>query len=107
MADSEKKGLSSTTRNRLATASIVLAVIAMFGVIPLSIFSLIISCAVIDWIGCTNIEYAIGFLYYACFSSLAVSILAIILGFISYPGSEKESITQVLAAVGIGIGFIV
>ncbi len=107
MTNIDKKGISSTTRNRLAIASLVLAVFAMFGVIPLSIFPFIISCAIVEWIGCTNIEFAIGFLNYACFSSIAASTLAILLGFISYQGSEKDSITQVLAAVGIGIGFIV
>ena len=107
MAYSEKKGFSSTTKNRLAIASVVLAVIAMFGVIPLSIFPLIISCTMVDWLGCTSIEPAIRFLSYLCFSSIAASILAIILGFISYSGAEEDSITQVLAVVGIGNGFII
>ena len=107
MAYSEKKGISSTTKYRLAIASLVLAVIAMFGVIPLSGFLFIFSCEIVDWIGCTNIEYAIGFLDYLCYSSIAASILAIILGFISYQGAEKDSTTQILALVGIGIGLIV
>ena len=107
MAYSEKKGISSTTKDRLAIASLVLAVIAMFGVIPLSGFLFLISCEIVDWIGCTDIEYAIGFFDYSCYSSIAVSTLAIILGFISYPGAEKDSTTQILALVGIGMGFFV
>jgi hypothetical protein len=79
----------------------------MFGVLPLSFFPYIISCAIADWNGCANLEYAIGFLNYACISSIAASVLAIILGFISSPGAEKDSTNRVLAVVGIGIGFIV
>lgn len=93
--------------DKLAVASVVLAVLAMFGVIPLSIFPFIISCEIVDWIGCTDIDYAIRFFYYLCLSSIAASMFAIILGFISYRGSEKASTTRVIATVGMGIWFIV
>ncbi len=91
----------------MAIASLVLAVIAMFGVIPLSGFPFIISCAMVDWLGCTNLESALGFFSYACFSSVAASILAIILGFISYSVAEKDSSTGIIAIVSIGMGIIV
>jgi len=85
----------------------VLAVIAMFGVIPLIGFPFIISCVMIDWLGCTNLESALGFFSYACFFSIAASILAIILGFISYSVAEKDSPTGIIAVVSIGMGIIV
>jgi hypothetical protein len=107
MAYSRKEGVWSTAKDKLAIASLVLAVIAMFGVIPLSIFPFIISCEIVDWTVCTDIDNAVRFFYYLCLSSIAASILAIILGLISYPGAEKDSTTRVIAAVGMGIGFIV
>ena len=105
--DSEKSYISNKTADNLAIASLVLAVIAMFGVIPLSGFPFIISCAMIDWDGCTNLDPALEFFSYACFSSIAASILAIILGFISYSAAEKDSTTGIIAVVSIGIGIIV
>lgn len=107
MSNQDENGISSTARDKLAIASLVLAVIAMFGVIPLSIFPFIISCEIVDWTVCTDIDNAVRFFYYLCLSSIAASILAIILGLISYPRAEKDSITRVIAAVGMGIGFIV
>ena len=84
-----------------------LAIIAFFGVFPLSRVPFSISCAIVDWTGCNNFEDGIGFLMFLWFSSIAASILAIILGFISYPGAEKGSTTRFLALGGIVIGFIV
>ena len=103
----QRSFISNKTADNLAIASLVLAVIAMFGVIPLSGFPFIVSCAIVNWLGCTNLESALGFFSYACFSSIAASILAIILGFISYPVAEKDSTTRIIAIVGIGIGIIV
>lgn len=107
MSNQDKNGISSTARDKLAITSLVLAVIAMFGVIPLSIFPFFISCAINDWNGCTSIDDAVRFFFYLCLCSIAASILAIILGLTSYPGAEKGSITRVIAAVGMGSGFIV
>ena len=107
MSNQDENGISSTARDKLAIASLVLAVIAMFGVVPLALFPFYISCAIADWIGCTDIDYAVRFFYYLCLSSIAASILAIILGLISYQGAEKDSTTLVIAAVGMGIGLIV
>ena len=53
--DLEKKQVPSLTSNRLAIASLVISVLAMFGVVPLAIFPFFISCAVVDWTGCTDI----------------------------------------------------
>jgi hypothetical protein len=106
ISNSEKPFFSNTRRG-LAIASLVLAVIAMFGVIPISRLHFSISCAIIDWTGCTNFDDGIGFLMYSWFFSIVASILAIILGFILFLGAEKGSPNRFLALGGILIGFIV
>jgi len=104
MAYSEIKSISSTTKNGLAIASLVLAVIAMFGVVPLLGITSAIYCKIV-YGGC-NLDQFITFFSYSCFPSIAVSILAIIIGFISLIGSKKGDISRKISWGGIVIGFI-
>lgn len=107
MADIDKDIVLIRRSDRLAIASLVLAVMAMFGVVPLAIFPFFISCAVVDWIGCSEFDFALQYFYYTCIFSICASILAIILGILSHRAAEKESNSWIIASVGIGIGLIV
>jgi uncharacterized membrane protein len=88
----------------LAIASLVLAVIAFFGVFPLSLVTGEIYCTIVGRIVCS--EYYYRSLMYLCYSSIAASILAIILGFISFHGSKEDDFSQIISQVAMALGII-
>lgn len=91
----------------LAIASLFFAILAMFGVVPLSILLFFLLCEILNWIGCKDFNYAIQFFYFSWIFSITLSVLAIILGIFSHRAVDKESPSQVIASVGIGLGLLV
>ena len=91
----------------LAIASLLSAILAMFGVVPLSILLFFLFCEIANWIGCKDFNYAIQIFYFSWIFSIALSVLAIILGIFAHRAAEKESTSRVIASVGIGIGLLV
>ena len=98
--------ISLSASNNMSIASLVFAVLAMFGVLPLAVFPFFISCVAIDWNGCTEFSYAVRFFFYSWLFSIATSIIAVILGIISHQTSETDTTTRIVASASIGIGMI-
>lgn len=99
--------ISHSTSNKMSIASLVFAILAMFGVLPLAVFPFLISCVAIDWGGCTEFSYAVRFFFQSWLFSIAASIIAVILGIISHQTSEMDTTSLIVASASIGIGMIV
>jgi hypothetical protein len=104
MTNSEKNGVWSTIKNKLAIASLVLPLIALLVVIPLLLISIlygkpgIFTFLWMDW-QFRAIIFSIIYIFLA-------SILAIIIGFISLVGTKKGDRTRRFSGLGIALGFL-
>ena len=90
----------------LAIGSLVCAVLAMFGVVPLAFFPFLLFCEIVDWIGCQEFDHAIRFFLFSMIFSIVMSTLAISLGFLSQRFGNAETTHRTIARAGIGIGLI-
>ena len=103
MTDSEKTEDKKGIKEKLAIASLVLAITALFGVYPLGLFGLSIYCTIV--LDCA-FDNASKFFNFSCYPSAAASVLAIILGIISVRGAQKNVRSWLYGVSGIIIGSV-
>lgn len=102
MTSQAKKSKSRKTLHNIAIASLVISLIAFLGVFPISILPIEFYNLITGTIPNSGIIVDLIF-----FISIPASILAIILGFISFIGGRKEPSTWKLGAAGILLGMLV
>lgn len=106
MNNSEKNGDSNKntkTSYRLALASIVLALIAFFGVLPLVFIPINLYCLIYD---CPGLDYQLAVMDSLCTGSILFIISAIIVGLISFFISKGDDKSKKLSKIGMGLGFL-
>ena len=105
MTNSEMTEDKRGTKEKLAIASLVLAITALFGVYPLGLIGSSIYCTIV--VGDCALDYVSKFFFnFSCYPSAAASVLAIILGLISLLGAHKNARTWLFALGGIVLGFV-
>ncbi len=103
MTNSELTEDKRGTKEKLAIASLVMAITALFGVYPLALIGSNIYCRIV--IGDCTFYNALKFFNFSRYPSAAASVLAIILGLISVRGAYTNSRIRLFAVSGIIIGF--
>ncbi len=104
MTNSEKNGVWSTIKNKLAIASLVLPIIALLVVIPLILISNLYGKPGIFIF--LDMDWQFRAVSLLIISSFLASILAIIIGFISLVGTKKGDRTRRFSGLGIALGFL-
>ncbi len=95
----DKRGI----KEKLAIASLVLAITALFGVYPLGLIGLSIYCTIV--VGDCALDNDLKFFFnFSCYPSAAASVLAIILGIISVRGAQKNVRSWLFGVSGIIFG---
>ena len=103
MTNSEMTEDKWETKEKLAIASLVLAMTALFGVYPLALIGSNIYCMIV--FGDCAFDNASKFFNFSCYASAPASVLAIILGLISVRGAYTNSRIRLFGVSGIIIGF--
>jgi predicted membrane protein len=103
MTNSEMTDDKRGTKEKLAIASLVLAITALFGVYPLALIGSNIYCRIV--FGDCAFDYVSKFFFnFSCFPSAAASVVAIILGIISVRGAYTNSRIRLFGVSGIIFG---
>ena len=103
MTNSEMTEDKRGAKEKLAIASLVLAMTALFGVYPLALIGSNIYCMIV--FGDCAFDNASKFFNFSCYASAPASVLAIILGLISVRGAYTNSRIRLIGVSGIIIGF--
>ena len=103
MTNSEMTEDKRGAKEKLAIASLVLAMTALFGVYPLALIGSNIYCMIV--FGDCAFDNASKFFNFSCYASAPASVLPIILGLISVRGAYTNSRIRLFGVSGIIIGF--
>jgi len=104
MTNSEMTEDKRGAKEKLAIASLVLAITTLFGVLPLALLNSNIYCMIV-YRDCAFDYQVSKFIKSSCYPSAAASVLAIILGIISVRGAYTNSRIRLIGVSGIIIGF--
>jgi hypothetical protein len=103
MTNTEKKEEKERSINRRTNISLGLAIVALFGVFPLSYILGNLYCGIFE---CPRIDDMLRFVGYLCFASPVISFLAIVIGATSLYDSEKGDPSRSKSIGGIVLGVL-